>query len=96
MIKDKFGIKLKNGTAKIEKIDQTGLFFKLGLKYDPNKVSFDLKSKSYSTEDRDRLTKWVITEINGHFLSYHSTAKEVSYLVNNDIIVNLTNLLLPI
>jgi hypothetical protein len=38
MIKEIFGIKLKEGTAKIEKIQENGLLFRFGLKY--GKFSF--------------------------------------------------------
>jgi hypothetical protein len=81
MIKEIFGIKLKEGTAKIEKIEERGLLFQYGLKYDPNKVEFDLKTKSLNTisksDERNRLTKWIITNINGDFINYECSAKEV-------------------
>ena len=79
--KEKFGIKLKPNTAKIEKIDENGLFFKNGLKYNPNKVYYDLGVSSSSTktkaDEKDRLTKWVITEINGDYINYHCPVEEV-------------------
>lgn len=81
LIKEKFGIKLKSNTTKIEKIDENGLFFKCGLKYDPNKVEFDIESANSNSKtklySRDRLSKWAITEINGDYVSYYCSAEEV-------------------
>ncbi len=81
IVREIFGIKLKDGTAKIEKIEENGLLFRYGLKYDPNKVEFDLKAKGLSTisknDEKNRLTKWVITNINGDFINFESSSKEV-------------------
>ena len=78
---DIFGIKLKLNTAKIEKIFENGLFFKNGLKYEPNKVGFEIQmsrtNQILKVDDKDRLTKWVITEINGDSINYKSSAEEV-------------------
>ncbi len=86
VVREKFGIKLKTGTTKIEKIEENGVFFKSGLKYDPNKVRFDLNNKSFDTvskmslDPKNRLTKWVITAINGENLSYQCSAQEVIFI----------------
>lgn len=77
-----FGIKLKLNTCKIEQILESGLFYKNGLKYDSNKVEFDLginvKNTLKKPNEKDRLTKWVITEINGEYTNYKCTTEEVS------------------
>ncbi len=48
---------------------------------DPNKVEFDLKTKSLNTisksDEKKRLSKWVITNINGDFINYECPSKEV-------------------
>lgn len=84
ILKEKFGVKLKQNTAKIEKIYESGLFYKNGLKYDPNRVEYELQTanklnslKKY--DEKERLTKWVITEINGDFINYRCNAEEVWY-----------------
>lgn len=83
ILKEIFGIKLKQNTAKIVKIYEDGFFFKNGLKYDPNKVSYELENtnKMFSLkrniQNKDRLSKWVITEINGDLINYKSSAEEV-------------------
>lgn len=81
-----FGIKLKQNTCKIEHILESGLFYKNGLKYDSNKVEFDLginvKNTLKKPNEKDRLTKWVITEINGEYTNYKCTTEEVSALIN--------------
>ena len=81
LVREIFGIKLKEGTSKIEKIEENGLLFRYGLKYDPNKVEFDLKAKGLSTisknDEKNRLTKWVITNINGDFINFECSSKEV-------------------
>lgn len=78
---EQFGIKLKLNTAKIEKIQENGLFYRNGLKYDSNKVEFDISTlRANSTlkiDEKDRLTKWVITEINGDSINYKCTAEEI-------------------
>ena len=71
-----FGIKLKQNTSKIEKIYEDGLFFKNGLKYDSNKVEYEITA-NVKHDERERLTKWVITEINGEFINYKCSAEEV-------------------
>jgi len=77
-----FGIKLKHNTCKIEKIIEEGLFYRHGLKYDSNKVEYDLCLSNRTTvrksEVKERLTKWVITEINGEYISYKCIGEEVS------------------
>ena len=75
VIFDLFGIRLKPNTAKIEKIQEDGLFYKNGLKYDSNKVEFDIlmsraNANTIKIDEKDRLTKWVITEINGDKFEY--------------------------
>lgn len=82
VIFDLFGIRFKNNTAKIEKIQEDGLFYKNGLKYDSNKVEFDISTSrnnanTIKIDEKDRLTKWVITEINGDNLNYRCSAEEV-------------------
>ncbi|CAF0706701.1 unnamed protein product [Brachionus calyciflorus] len=82
ILKEKFGIKLKQNTAKIEKIYENGFFYKNGLKYDPNKVSYELENpnKIFTLKrntNKERLCKWVITEINGDFINYRSDAEEI-------------------
>lgn len=88
ILKEKFGLKLKQNTAKIEKIFENGLFYKNGLKYDPNKVEYDVDTinkiipdKKY--DEKERLTKWVITEINGDFINYRCSAEEVCAFLNH-------------
>jgi len=80
-----FGIKLKHNTCKIERSLEDGLFYRHGLKYDSNKVEYDLCVSSRTTvrksDEKERLTKWVITEINGEYISYKCSAEEVSWLV---------------
>lgn len=86
ILKDTFGIKLKQNTAKIEKIYENGLFYKNGLKYDPNKVSYEVENTNKiftlkrNNQNKERLSKWVITEINGDLISYKSSAEEVRFL----------------
>ena len=86
IFKEKIGIRLKTNTAKIEKIEENGLFFKNGLKYSPNKVYYDLETNSFNSkskiDEKDRLTKWVITEINGDYINYHCPAEEVGNIFN--------------
>ena len=89
IFKEKIGIRLKPNTAKIEKIEENGLFFKNGLKYNPNKVYYDLETNSFNSktkiDEKDRLTKWVITEINGDYINYHCSAEEVIFHLFNII-----------
>ena len=42
-----FGLTLKENTVKIEKIHEHGLFYKNNLKYDTNKVEYDVLEKNY-------------------------------------------------
>jgi hypothetical protein len=81
LIREIFGIKLKLGTTKIEKIEENGVFHKNGLKYDPNTALFDIQTLysnlNVKIDEKDRLTKWVITEINGDYLNYHCDPEEV-------------------
>jgi hypothetical protein len=81
---EKFGLKLKSNTSKIESIKENSIFYQAGLKYDPNRVEFDiLMSKNNNClkiEDKDRLTKWVITEINGYHINYKLSSDEVQNL----------------
>ena len=85
ILKEKFGIRLKQNTAKIERIEESGLFIKNGLKYNPNKVYYDLETSSFNSksknDEKDRLTKWVITEINGDYINYHCSAEEVAFSI---------------
>lgn len=86
ILKEIFGIRLKLNTAKIEKIYESGFFYKNGLKYDPNKVSYELENTNKmftlnrSSQNKDRLSKWVITEINGDLIYYKSSAEEVNLI----------------
>ncbi|RNA41617.1 hypothetical protein BpHYR1_003988 [Brachionus plicatilis] len=83
ILKDTFGLKLKQNTAKIEKIYDNGFFYKNGLKYDPNKVSYELENSNKiftlkrNNQNKERLSKWVITEINGDLINYRSSAEEI-------------------
>lgn len=84
LLSDIFGLKLKTNTAKIEKLVDGGLFYRNGLKYDANKVEFDVQlsrsAQNIKVDEKDRITKWVITEINGDSISYRSSAEEVILL----------------
>ena len=44
-------------------------------------MKFDLKTKSLNTisksDEKKRLSKWVITNINGDFINYECPSKEV-------------------
>ena len=73
---------MKHNTCKIEKSFDDGLFYKNGLKYDSNKVGYDISIANKNTlrkksDDKERLAKWVITEINGEFINYKCSAEEV-------------------
>lgn len=82
ILQKEFGIKLKHNTCKIEKSQDDGLFYKNGLKYDSNKVGYDISIANKNTmrkksDDKERFAKWVITEINGEFINYKCSAEEV-------------------
>jgi hypothetical protein len=78
ILQNKFGITLKKNTSKIEKIHENGLFYKK-LKYDANKAEYEILSNfSKSNVNRYRLTKWVITEINGEMINYYTSSEKVS------------------
>ncbi len=91
-VKSILGIKLDASKPRIEKIDENGAVYKNGLRFNPNRFSYDLAVKNEFDEDlsddKNRLTTWTFTEINGNPISLSSNCDQVSklfYLCLDDI-----------
>jgi hypothetical protein len=72
-VKTELGIKLdSNKPARITNISQDGVVYRMGLKYNPNRVEYDIISMNMNDgpkTNRNRLTTWSLTEINGRPVS---------------------------
>ncbi len=80
-VKAELGIKLdSNKPACITNISQNGVVYRMGLKYNPNRVEYDLISMNIGNgpkTSRNLLTTWSLTEINGKPVSLIASSDRV-------------------
>jgi hypothetical protein len=82
-VKSILGIKLDANKPRFEKIEENGLVYKNSLRFSPNsylvdlmvKENIDLKS---SIDEKNRLTTWTFTEINGNLVSQSTNSDKVN------------------